>query len=590
MKTTSSNARMVSKLLFRLLPVQILLALVNAANGTISGLYAGNYVGELAMSAVALFGPINMLIGALASLLVAGATILCGKLMGGNQLDRVQNLFSLDIMLSMLISAIFTVLMLFLGLFDLTGFLVKDEAVRPIFNRYLIGQAIGVFPLMLGTQLTSFLSLDNHARRATVASLVMLSANVLFNVLFVQVMHLEAFGLALASSLGLWTFLTIEAQYFLSEKSSLHFSIRNLPWSESTEIIKIGFPGAATSIYVTVRGLIVNGLIAAYIGSIGLSAMAASDAILRIFWTIPAGMLAVSRMLFSISIGEEDRQTLTNVMRNMFYRFLPLMCGVSALIILFAVPFTRMFYRDSSASVYMMTVWGFRILPLCMPLAVIVMHFSCYWQASNRPVIVNILAVLDGVVCVSGFTALLIRSIGMNSVYVANALNGIVATLIVLFYSWGKNRHFPKNIEELMIIPEDFGVAESDRLNLAVQNIDEVVIVSQTVQAFCQEKEIDTRRATIAGLAMEEMAGNVVYYGFPKDKRKHSVDIRVVYKDNGVILCIKDDCMPFNPVEQQNMFKPEDPAKNIGIRMIRKMSEDFYYRNILGLNVLTIRI
>ena len=58
----ASNGRMVTKLLFRLLPVQILLAAISAVNGVVSGLFASNFVGETAMSAVALFGPINMLI------------------------------------------------------------------------------------------------------------------------------------------------------------------------------------------------------------------------------------------------------------------------------------------------------------------------------------------------------------------------------------------------------------------------------------------------------------------------------------------------------------------------------------------------
>ena len=43
-----------------------------------------------------------------------------------------------------------------------------------------------------------------------------------------------------------------------------------------------------------------------------------------------------------------------------------------------------LFFRDPAAPVYMMTVWGLRILPLCMPLAIICMHFNCYGQVSGR--------------------------------------------------------------------------------------------------------------------------------------------------------------------------------------------------------------
>ena len=40
---------------------------------------------------------------------------------------------------------------------------------------------------------------------------------------------------------------------------------------------------------------------------------------------------------------------------------------ISAALIACAVPLTRLFYRDPSEPVYMMTVWGLRILPLCRP-------------------------------------------------------------------------------------------------------------------------------------------------------------------------------------------------------------------------------
>ena len=74
---------------------------------------------------------------------------------------------------------------------------------------------------------------------------------------------------------------------------------------------------------------------------------------------------------------------------------------------------------------------------------------------------------LDGVVCVAGFTALLIPLIGMNSVYIANVLNGVVTTLVIVGYAWRKNRCFPRNMEELMVFSADFGVPEEERLDLS---------------------------------------------------------------------------------------------------------------------------
>ena len=85
------------------------------------------------------------------------------------------------------------------------------------------------------------------------ASLVYIAVNVVLNILFVHVLRLEAFGLALSSSLGLWVFFAMQAQYFLSSKSSLRFRLKNLKWREGSQIVRIGLPGAAGSGYETIN-------------------------------------------------------------------------------------------------------------------------------------------------------------------------------------------------------------------------------------------------------------------------------------------------------------------------------------------------
>ena len=584
------KGNMTSKLLFRLLPVQILLAAIGSVNGIVSSLFASNAVGVDAMSAVGLYNPINLLITALSMMLVGGSSILCGKYMGKDAPDKMQNIFSLSMALALLLSVLFTVLLLIIGIFDLSGFLTRDPAVRPLFDQYMIGQAAGILPFLLGGQLSSFLSLENKIRLTTMASIIYILANVILNFLFVQVLHMEALGLALASSTGLWIFFLVQAQDFFRPGSALRFTFRELSWKDTGDIIRIGIPGAANNGYQTIRGFIVNLLIVQFVGAAGISAFAAANTLLGIVWAVPAGMLNVSRMLISISVGEEDRRTLVDTIRNAVFRFIPLMCAIGAVVIALAVPLTKLYYRDTTDPVFMMTVWGFRILPLCMPLAVFRMHLSCCGQAMDRNIMINVLEALDGFVSVCLFTMILIPSMGILSVYTANMLNGIVSALYLICYSWLKNSRLPRDMEDLIVIPAGFGVPETDRMDLSLCSMEDVISISGRIQNFCTEKGIDGKRAFCAALSMEEMAGNVVEHGFRKDRKSHSVDVRVTYKDDSVLLRIKDDCVPFDPLERGKIFDPQDPAKNIGIRMAAAITSEIRYQNILGMNVLTIRI
>ena len=44
------------------------------------------------------------------------------------------------------------------------------------------------------------------------------------------------------------------------------------------------------------------------------------------------------------------------------------------------------------------------------------------------------------------------------------------------------------------------------------------------------------------------------------------------------------------PAPVWNWRRGEDPLRNVGIRLVFRMAGDVQYQNILGLNVLTIRI
>ena len=574
----------------------MLLIIINAVNGIVDSLYASNAVGKAAMNAIGLFTPMNHCLYAISILLVSGSQLLYGRYLH-KEPQSVRSVFSVNLLLSAGVSLLISTLLVLGVVTGGTARMVTNEEELRMLNRYLLGQAPGIPALVVGQQLFSFLSLENKTRRTMAASISCFAVNLLADHLFVVLFSLDTLGLGLGSSLAEWVFLAVQAVYYLSGKSELTFSLRACRSRDVPRILSLGYSGAISRFVEMFRCILVNMLILRHIGSVGISSFAASNSLLAIVWALPFGMIGVARMLFSISIGEEDRQSLTDVMRIVLRQGVPLMITVSALLILCAEPLTRLFYRDVSDPVYGMTVMGFRLLPLCMPLSIISMHFVCYGQASDKQVLVHVLSIVDGVIGVVSFMLVFMPILSktsvyaaQNTVYWASFFNGVCTTLVVIIYAWICNKKCPKNVEELMVIPKDFGVDEADRMDLTLHDMQEVVQIAEGIQQFCLAKGVDEKRSYLAGLFMEEMAGNVVKHGFTKDKKQHAIDGRVVYKDGAVILRIKDDCVPFDPGERQKIVDPEDPTKNFGVRMIYKIASAVQYQNMLGLNALTIHI
>ena len=589
MKEKSSEYNLLSGLFFRLLPYQILLLIITAINGIIDTLYASNLIGESAMSAIGLFGPINHFLYAASITFVSGSQVLYGRYLARDR-RKINHLFTVTLVVSgglSLLMSVFFVISVYTGM---TSVLVNTQRDLEMLNRYILGQAPGIPALILGQQLFSFMSLENRRKWTMTASIICFITNSIFDQIFIVFLHWETFGLGLATSVSEWVFFIALAVYYFLGKSEWKFSVKNCEWKDATRIITLGYSGALSRFLEMFRCLIVNFLILQYVGSAGISSFAASNSVMALCWPVPFGMMAVARMLFSISVGEEDRRSLVDEMKIIMTRGMIIILTITAALIIFAKPLTDLFFHDPSAPIYYYTVMGFRLLPLCMPWALWSLCYVPYAQAAEKKIVSVVLPIVEGMVGVVVCSIILIPRLQMNGLYISNILNGVICACVIFVAAWLVLKRIPHNIEDMMAIPERIGVGSEERIDISVTTEEEVLDVSMKINDFCKKRGIDNRRAFLSSLCMEEMAGNIVQHGFSKDSKEHSIDIRVVHKDDDIILRIRDNCSAFDPSEYNKVMLYDDIGKNIGIRIVYGIAEKVDYQNLLGMNVLTIRL
>ena len=601
-KKTDMGYRMVRKQYFQLVPYQVLLIVVNAVNGIVDSIFASNIIGQTAMTAIGMFGPFNHFLYAVSMMLVSGSQILCGRYMGKNRDRELQNVFSVDLSFSFAISAMTALLMAVGAGLNWTRLFAPAGPERIALNDYFFGQAIGIPGLILGQQLFAFLSMENQTRRTMAASLTCVVSNAVADFLFIYVLKMGVFGLALGTAVSEWVFFGILAIRYIQGKSEMKFSLEGLDLGEIKNIALLGYPGSLSRFVEMFRCFVVNALLLKYVGTVGLSSFAASNSVMAIFWSLPFGMMAVDRMLLSFSAGEEDREGIVTIMRVITRWGLLLVLGVAAALSVMAEPVTRLFFRDPTDPVYGLTVMGLRILPFCMPFSVVNQAFSVYAQIMEKKLFSTVVPILNGAVHVIVFSLLLIPVIGMTGLYIANILNGVFCLLVVVAFAAAQLKRLPKNLTDLLAFPEGFGVSEKEYLEFSVKEEKEISAIAERVEQFCLERGIDRRRATFSGLAMEEMAGNTFARGFAADRQKARLEIRVTHKENDVILRLRYNGIPFNPSEQVNpvqngggeaqmlMDSAKDVQYQAAIMLARGITQEIRYKNVLGLNNLQIRI
>lgn len=582
------NARIITGEFLRLLPLQILITMIMSLNGIIDGVVASNALGQSAMAAVGLFNPIAKIIDTVTVVMVAGTQILCGQYMGRNRADRVTGLLTVNLAavtgVGLLLSAVCLAIprQLAMGL-------GADDALAAELADYIRGAAPGFAAAMLASQLSAFLQLQHREKDTYVAILAMAAANVALDLLFVSRLGLGMVGLAAATTLANWLFLGMLAAFLLRDGAGQYLDVKKLKLADLKDIVRIGLPGALVQFCQTLRGLSLNYLIVHRIGSLGAAAFAAVGTFGGIMFSVTSGIAAAVRILVSLYQGEEDRTSLIQVMKTAVKYGTLLNLGSFVLIAALSAPMTRIFFRPEEGLLFASTRMGFVMFAFSMILSGIYLTMSNYHQCFARFGLVNLLSVMDGFLGVTAVSWLLVPRFSMDGIWWGQVLNGVITLVILYGYAILKKKAFPRSVEDLMVFPEQFGAAGSDRMDLSVCTMEEVMGVSLGVEAFCRSHGVDDRRTYYASLAMEEMAGNIVTHGFG-DGKKHSVDIRVIYTPEKLLLRMRDDGRPFDPVACGKLFSPEDPARNIGIRMMERTASRMEYHNLLGLNVLTIEL
>ena len=581
------DEKITRKLFFSMVPVQILLVMCGGVNIIIDGWFASNMIGPDAIAVTGLYGPLAKVLDTINALLFGGAQILCGKYLGENTVKRTRGIFTLDIVAVLIVGVIFTVIFAF---FPSVGAGMCTDPGNPLYGdliRYLNGISSGVIPFLLGTQLTSFLQLEKKEKFGYFGIGGMFLANTVCDYIFIKVLDLGIFGLGLATAVSNWVPVLICASYFFSRKSVFFLDFSELHIKELPDIARNGFPMAGTQFMLAFKAILINLVVSKYAGSDGLAAFAAVNSFGYVYWAVPAGMSSALVSLASIYSGEKDKSAIELLMRIYLKKAIPVVAGVGVMLALLAYPLTNLFFHEFDGPVYFMTLVGFAVFPFYTPFSTFIVGMRDLWRCMGHKIAVNIIVVCDGILIVTAMSYILPVFWGMNGIWIAQAGGCVLLALIVYIMAWIMNGRLPSTIADLCCYPDDFGVDESNRLNLSIHNMEEAINISEKVIEFCEAHNIDDITSNRAGLCIEELAGNIVIHGFPENK-KGVIDISITKCDEELIIKLKDNCRLFNPKEIGDLFTPEDPAKNIGIRLVRKTCKEMEYHPLLGLNVLSI--
>lgn len=579
--------QMISHLFFRLLPVQVAIVAMGSINSIVDGIVAARFIDASTVGVVGLYFTMVRILEAAGSVLLGGTAVLSGRYLGSGRLDRTRGICSLGLAAAFLIGALLTLLSAAAPR-TIASLLGADEKLLAPLSTYILGYAVGILPQLLAQQLAACLQLERRDRLGQAGILTMIAVNVLLDGLLVAVLKMGVWGLALATSFANWAYFLVLASYYIGGKAQLKPELKLIAWRELPAVLKIGLPNALLVACLAARSLVINRLLLSCSGEDGLSALSAFNMVSGLILALALGAGAVVRILASVFVGEGNREGLLSLIRLVLTRVMAMILGVTAAVILLAPLLAAVFFPDRGSEVYRLTKQLFVIYGCGIPLTLLLIMYANHCQAMGYRLFVNVTSLMDGFFSVVIPAVLLAPLFGALGVWLAFLLGLVITAAVSVAYAVFRCGRWPRSLDEWLMLPSDFGTDE--RLVLNIRDIGEVTRTAEEVQAFCEARGFSHRTAAFAGLCLEELAGNVVLHGFLKDRKKHYLELRVVIREEELILRIKDDCIPFNPEEYVNMTSPRDSLKGVGIRLVYSIADLVEYQNLLGLNVLTVHL
>ncbi|MBO4836298.1 MAG: ATP-binding protein [Clostridia bacterium] len=580
------------KLFQKAMLTMLVAELSGAVTAMIDGALTGRYLGNTALAACGLGSPYYSIASVISGVLMVGSTGLCTNAIGRGNRKRLSGVFSLTVMTGVAASCILALA----GVLFSDGFAVlfgagnASEEVFAETSVYLKGLFPGAPGFVMFVVLTPILQLDGDSVRPNLASFACAVVDIAGDLLNIYVFHGGVYGMAVASAVSHYTALLIVLSHFLRKDSLFRFKVSGIRADILPTLLKDGLPRGLCMLCRGGFPVLLNILLIGVAGDMGVTAYSTMNSnsflIGSVGWGIGGAMLIIGGMM----AGEQD---INGLKTSIFAALKNILLGVTPLaaVVFACAPWISKLFLPGGNEVRVMASAAVRCYALCLPFLAFNVSAANYFQVISKRWAANLMNIGIEAGCVGIAAYVLSRRMGAAGVWLAFPVGQAVLSMLVLLGAFLFRDPERMGTEAHMLLPKGFGISPEDRLERSPADLNEVNMLSGDAAAFCRNRGIIPLNASRLALCVEEMAGNVIQYGF-SDGKQHHLDVRVLVKDGNVILRLRDDCMKFDMKEKAEQFvpDPDHPEKNIGIRLVMGMAKDIVYTNTMNTNNLMITV
>lgn len=547
----------------------VLMSMAGQLGVILDGVIVSSLINSNAMACVGICLPLNQIISAVSVVISIGAGGLISIASGARQHDGANKIFSCVMVLSLGSGIIITLLMLPFA-HELAVFLASSGELVTGGYEYLRA-LIWRWPFMIGLAcLSALVRSDGMAKLASRAVILGQVTNIALDLVFIGLLNLGLMGAALATVISDVAGLAyMMAVYFKSGERSFRF-VKVFSFRLAFTIIRSGIPAALSIGLVSVKVWFIYRILGDTSGADAMKLYAVCMMCLSFVSIFIAGAHGAMIPVAGVLYGEKDYQGIRMLVRHV----LKFTMTLTAVFVVFSLLFPQIIL-DVFSLPAALTAEGktaVRLFSLSLPGVTATFLMMYYYTTVQERVAANILSLTEGFFAVVPAAYVLARLMGLNGVWLAFIFAEFAGFAVLLVYV----KAFRKGADIFLI--EKGGSDLLYDVSLKATEGDASKLSQEAVRLL-EGAGIAGSTAMKAGIALEEMTVNLASY---HNKDAVDVDVRIIQGDKGIILALRDNGRPFNPVE----YTPEekDIYKVDGIMFLKALAEDITYNRVLSLN------
>ena len=581
----SSDIMLVKRTFRGVLTAQLFSFLAQFVALVVDGVVIGKCPGTDNLAAYGFSSTIVSIVVAFAGFTMTGVSIICARSIGNTKNDAKESIFTTCMVFAGLLSVVLTIVIV--GFSSQWASLVgASGSIRDLTASYIRGYGIGIIPLIMVASLFPIMQLDGDRNRMTVSFVAMAFADIVLDLVNGFVIKGGIFGMGLATSISSVVAMLIMLGHFVGRETVFRFRISSFKASHIPEIIIFGYMYIVKQFFMALLAFICNRYLQTRYGTDMVAVYAAIISAGRLFLCVGMATGNTVSILTGVYAGEEDARSLRKMMKVAISDSLIVNGVLTVIAVLVATPLVSAYFRERG-ELLDTTVAGFRIYIILMAFRSVNLCLRGYYQGMKKQVLTLCLCFFQNFACTLVCMLVLDMIFGITGVWIAFVAGEAMTFLLFVLYSQMKCKGKSGILEKLLFIPHDFETGDRQSVERTLTSMDDVMNFSREVPDFCRNLGATDKQANEIALAIEELAGNIVRWGF-NDHKSHAIDTKVELKNDVWMIRLRDDCAKFNPVKY--LDEREDSPEHNGIKMTVGRAKEFSYMNTLNMNNLIIKV